>query len=55
MFCSECGAKLKNGDRFCGECGAKVTQESVSFGETFESANNQMDDLVDSDEIEVKF
>ena len=28
MFCSECGAKLKNGDRFCGECGAKVTQES---------------------------
>lgn len=34
---------------------AKVTQEGVSFGETFESANNQMDDLVDSDEIEVKF
>ena len=27
-YCSECGAKIKNGARYCGECGTKLEIES---------------------------
>ena len=34
-FCTECGAKLSEGDRFCSECGAKI----LSVVEKVESSN----------------
>lgn len=35
MFCSKCGAELKEGAKFCPNCGASVSEEEkMSEGET---------------------
>lgn len=32
-FCSNCGAKTKQGESFCGQCGCRVVRENINKGD----------------------
>ena len=33
MFCTNCGAKINDGDSFCTNCGAKIVNDNGSTNE----------------------
>lgn len=41
MFCEECGAKLKKGDKFCEKCGAKVNNVEEETVKVTKKVSNQ--------------